>query len=93
MPTCKLGDFAIVYSCRTGKSAYAIAGDDGNDSGAEGSLALVQALGYNIVNGIDESVDDREIVLHYFPHSNPGKSSLRRNFSWMRLRRSLGLKK
>jgi hypothetical protein len=67
----KLGDFAVVYSCRTGKSAYAIAGDDGNPTGAEGSLALVRALGYNIVNGIDESVDDREIVIHYFPRSNP----------------------
>jgi hypothetical protein len=48
----KMGDFATVYSCRTGRSAYAIVGDSGNPSGAEGSLALVQALGYNIVDGV-----------------------------------------
>jgi hypothetical protein len=70
----QLGDFVTVYSCRTGKSAYAIVGDSGNPSGAEGSLALVRNLGYTyIVNGIDESVDHREIVIHYFPHSNPKK--------------------
>jgi hypothetical protein len=67
----KLGDFATVYSCRTGKSVYAIVGDSGNDSGAEGSLALVQALGYPIHDGINHSVDNREIVIHYFPNSNP----------------------
>ncbi len=69
----RLGDFATVYSCRTGKSAYAIVGDSGNPSGAEGSLALVQALGYPIYDGIDHSVDNREIVIRYFPGSNPGK--------------------
>jgi hypothetical protein len=68
-----MGDFVTVYSCRTGKSAYAIVADSGNESGAEGSLALVQALGYLIYDGKDRSVDDREIVLHYFPHSNPEK--------------------
>jgi hypothetical protein len=66
-----LGDFVTVYSCRTGRSAFAIVGDSGNESGAEGSLALVQNLGYPIKDGIEDSVDDREIVLHYFPHSNP----------------------
>jgi hypothetical protein len=66
-----LGDFALVYSCRTGKSAFAIVGDSGNESGAEGSLALVQALGYHVVNGVDESVERREIVIRYFPGSNP----------------------
>ena len=67
-----LGDFVTVYSCRTGKSAYAIVGDSGNESGAEGSLALVRALGYTqITNGIDESVNDPEIVVRYFPNSNP----------------------
>jgi hypothetical protein len=67
----QLGDFVTVYSCRTGKSAYAIVGDSGNESGAEGSLALVQALGYPIVDGVDHSVSDREIVIRYFPNSNP----------------------
>ncbi len=70
----QLGDFVTAYSCRTGKSVYAIVGDSGNESGAEGSLALVQHLGYTYIkNGIDESVEKREIVLHYFPHSNPKK--------------------
>ena len=68
----QLGDFVTAYSCRTGKSAYAIVGDSGNESGAEGSLALVRNLGYeHITNGIDESVDDPEIVIRYFPHTNP----------------------
>lgn len=68
----QLGDFVTAYSCRTGKSVYAIVGDSGNESGAEGSLALVRNLGYeHIVNGIEESVDDPEIVIRYFPHTNP----------------------
>ncbi len=66
-----MGDFAVVYSCRTGKTAYAIVADSGNESGAEGSLALVRALGYNIKDGIEDSVDDREIVIRYFSKSNP----------------------
>jgi hypothetical protein len=69
----QLGDFAVVYSCRTGRSVFAIVGDDGNESGAEGSLALVQALGYDIRDGIEESVGDREIVIRYYPHSNSRK--------------------
>lgn len=68
-----MGDFAVVYSCRTGKSVYAIVADSGNDTGAEGSLALVRALGYPLTNGIDDSVDHREIVVRYFPKSNPDK--------------------
>ena len=69
----KMGDFASVYSCRTGKSVYAIVADSGNESGAEGSLALVRALGYKLTNGIDDSVDNREIVIRYYPKSNPDK--------------------
>jgi hypothetical protein len=67
----ELGDFVTAYSCRTGRTAFAIVGDSGNESGAEGSLALVQNLGYPIKDGKEDSVDDREIVLHYFPGSNP----------------------
>ena len=67
----QLGDFATVYSCRTGRTEFAIVGDSGNESGAEGSLALVQHLGYPIRDGKEDSVDDREIVIHYFPGSNP----------------------
>jgi hypothetical protein len=66
----ELGDFAVVYSCRTGESAYAIVGDSGNESGAEGSLALVRALGYDIRNGIEDSVGNREIIIRYYPKSN-----------------------
>jgi hypothetical protein len=69
----QLGDFAVVYSCRTRRAAYAIVADSGNESGAEGSLALVRALGYDIKDGIDHSVDDPEIVIRYFPHSNPAQ--------------------
>ena len=89
----KLGDFAVVYSCRTGKSAFAIAGDDGNPSGAEGSLALVRALGYNIVNGIDESVGDREIVIRYFANSNPKKEFFFTQSALDEAARRLGLTK
>ena len=66
-----MGDLATVYSCRTGKTVFAIVADSGNPSGAEGSLALVRQLGYNIRDGVEDSVDDREIVIHYFPKSNP----------------------
>ena len=69
----KLGDFAVVYSCRTGRTAYAIVADSGNESGAEGSLALVRALGYGIKDGVDESVDKPEIVVRYYPRTNPDK--------------------
>ncbi len=69
----KLGDFATVYSCRTGKSVYAIVADSGNESGEEGSLALVNALGYHIKDGVEDSVDKREIVLTYYPKTNPDK--------------------
>ncbi len=70
----QLGDFATVYSCRTGRAVYAIVADSGNPSGAEGSLALVQALGYPLKNGIDDSVDGREIVVRYYPGSNAART-------------------
>ncbi len=69
----EMGDFVTVYSCRTGKRVYAIVADSGNESGAEGSLALVRALGYPLKNGIDDSVDNKEIVVRYYPGSNPQK--------------------
>ena len=68
----QIGDFVSVYSCRSGRRVWAIVGDSGNESGAEGSLALVRALGYTwITNGIDDSINRREIVIRYYPHSNP----------------------
>jgi hypothetical protein len=67
----KLGDFAAVYSKRTKKSVFAIVGDSGNSSGAEGSLALLQALGYPFKSAKTGGVSAKEIVIRYFPRSNP----------------------
>ena len=68
----KLGDFVAVYSRTTGRSAFGIVGDDGNPSGDEGSLHLLQALGYPFHDGRKESVEHHgEVVIRYFPGSNP----------------------
>jgi hypothetical protein len=67
----QLGDFVAVYSQRTHRTAFGIVGDDGNPSGDEGSLHLLQALGYPFRNGIDDAVEKREIVVRFYPHSNP----------------------
>lgn len=88
-----MGDFATAYSCRTGKSAYAIVADSGNESGAEGSLALVRALGYEISNGIEDSIDDREIVIRYYPKSNPGKQFFKKQSELDSAAKELGLTK
>jgi hypothetical protein len=86
-----MGDFAVVYSCRTGKTVYAIVADSGNESGAEGSLALVRALGYGISDGVEDSVDDREIVIRYYPKSNPGKVFFKTQAQLDAAARKLGL--
>lgn len=86
-----MGDFAVVYSCRTGKTAYAIVADSGNESGAEGSLALVRELGYNIKDGIEDSVDNREIVIRYFPGSNPEKQFFKTQAALDAAAKKLGL--
>ena len=67
----QLGDFVAVMSLRTHKSVFAIVGDDGNPSGNEGSLHLLQALGYPFTNGIDDAVKHPEIVVRFYPGSNP----------------------
>jgi hypothetical protein len=67
----RLGDFVAVHSLRTGHSVYGIVGDDGNPSGNEGSLHLLQALGYPFHDGKQDAVERREIVIRFFPHSNP----------------------
>ena len=68
----RLGDFVAVTSLRTHRSVYAIIGDDGNPSGDEGSLHLLQDLGYPFKNGIDDAVENRgEIIIRFFPNSNP----------------------
>ncbi len=88
-----LGDFASVYSCRTGRTAYAIVADSGNESGEEGSLALVRALGYNIKDGLDQSVDKRELVLTYYPGTNPNKRFFHTQAELDKAAEKLGLSK
>jgi hypothetical protein len=89
----KLGDFAAVYSSRTKKSVYAIVGDDGNDSGCEGSLALVQHLGYDIKDGKEDSVDDTEITIRYYPGTNPKLRFFHTQAELDEAARALGLSK
>jgi hypothetical protein len=67
----RLGDFVAVMSLRTHKAVFGIVGDDGNPSGNEGSLHLLQALGYPFTNGTDDSVTKREILIRFYPGSNP----------------------
>jgi hypothetical protein len=67
----RLGDFVAVTSLRTHRSVYAIIGDDGNPSGDEGSLHLLQSLGYPFTNGIDDAVESPEILIRFYPNSNP----------------------
>ena len=67
----RLGDFVAVYSRVTHRSVYGIVGDDGNPSGDEGSLHLLQALGYPFKDGRHDAVEDAEIVIRFYPRSNP----------------------
>lgn len=67
----RLGDLAAVHSLHTGQTIWAVVGDEGNASGAEGSLALLQHLGYNFHDGKEDAVERSEIVIRYFPRSNP----------------------
>jgi len=68
----KVGDFVSVYSRRTRKAVFAIVGDTGNPTGDEGSLHLLQDLGYPFQDGISDSVEKPEIVIRFYPGSNPG---------------------
>jgi len=68
----KVGDFVAVYSRRTHKSVFAIVGDTGNPTGDEGSLHLLQDLGYPFHDGISDAVETPEIVIRFYPNSNPG---------------------
>jgi hypothetical protein len=67
----KLGDFLAVYSQKTHKAVFAIVGDTGNPTGDEGSLHLLQELGYPFHDGISDSVTRPEIVIRFYPKSNP----------------------
>jgi hypothetical protein len=69
----RLGDFCVVHSLRTRFTVYAIVGDSGNSSGAEGSLALLQRLGYDVKDGKAGGEDERKIVVRYFAETNPEK--------------------
>jgi hypothetical protein len=69
----KVGDFVAVYSRRTHRAVFAIVGDAGNPSGDEGSLHLLQDLGYPFHDGISDSVERPEIVIRYYPDSNPNQ--------------------
>jgi hypothetical protein len=67
----KVGDFVSVYSKRTRKSSFAIVGDTGNPTGDEGSLHLLQDLGYPFHDGKDDAVEKPEIIIRFYPNSNP----------------------
>jgi hypothetical protein len=68
-----VGDFVAVYSRRHHRAVFGIVGDSGNPSGAEGSLHLLQELGYPFVSGKTGSVERKDIVIRFFPRSNPGR--------------------
>lgn len=68
----RVGDFVSVYSKRTRRKAFAIVGDTGNPTGDEGSLHLLQDLGYPFHDGKNDSVEKPEIVIRFYPNSNPG---------------------
>jgi hypothetical protein len=67
----RVGDFVSVYSKSTRKSVFAIVGDNGNSTGDEGSLHLLQNLGYPFHDGKSDSVEKPEIVIRFYPNSNP----------------------
>lgn len=66
-----VGDFVSVYSKRTRRGVFAVVGDTGNPTGDEGSLHLLQDLGYPFRDGKSESVEKPEIVIRFYPNSNP----------------------
>ncbi len=67
----KVGDFVAVYSERSQRAVFAIVGDTGNPTGDEGSLHLRQELGYPFHDGRSDSVTRPEIIVRFFPNSNP----------------------
>jgi hypothetical protein len=66
----RVGDFVAVYSERSQKAVFAIVGDTGNPTGDEGSLHLLQELGYPFHDGRSGSVTRPEIIVRFFPNSN-----------------------
>ena len=63
----------MVHAVKKNTTVFAIVGDTGHSSGAEGSLALLQWLGFKVKSGksVDEKITD--IVVRYFAKSNPSK--------------------
>ena len=74
----RMGDFVAVHSWRTGRTVFGIVADEGNPSGDEGSLHLLQDLGYPYRAAKDEGVDTSgEITVRFFPGSNPRRQFFR----------------
>jgi hypothetical protein len=67
----QVGDFVAAYSVRTHKAAFGVVGDTGNPTGDEGSLHLLNDLGYPFRDGKNDAVEHGEIVIRFYPHSNP----------------------
>ncbi|MDB6168355.1 MAG: hypothetical protein JWM88_1219 [Verrucomicrobia bacterium] len=88
-----LGDFVAVHSKKHGRSVYGIVGDAGNSSGAEGSLALIQSLGYPFQNGKSGESDHNDVVIRYFPGSNPNQQFFSRQSDLDAAAAALGLSK
>ena len=65
------GDFCVVHAISKNKTVFAIVGDTGHASGAEGSLALLQRLGFRVKSGKSTEEPLTNIVVRYFAHSNP----------------------
>jgi hypothetical protein len=86
----RLNDFAAIYSCTQGTTAFAIVADAGNSTGREISLKAANSLGYPYVNGKDNPTPTpfipttlrghpptkSEIVIRYFPRSNPDAGTI-----------------
>jgi len=90
----KLGDYVAVYSTKMRRAVFGIVGDDGNPSGDEGSLHLLQDLGYAFHDGRDDAVEERgEIVVRFYPGSNPGRLFFRTQKALDVAARRLGLSK
>ena len=87
----KLGDFVAVYSRRTHKAVFGIVADDGNPSGDEGSLHLLQNLGYPFHNGKNDAVEGREIIVRFYPGSNPNELFFRTQAALNEAAAKLGL--
>jgi hypothetical protein len=67
------GDFCVVHAIKKNKTVFAIVGDTGHSSGAEGSLALLQRLGFKVKSGKSTEEPITNIVVRYFANSNPSK--------------------